>query len=505
MKQKYIILVCVCGLAGCNKLVTVPSPRTSITTNAAFSNPSDANAAVAGLYSLMMTNTGQEVFSNGSLTLYAAIAADEAFPYSGASDPLYNIYTDKPTLVVNEPDITTRIWNPAYQVIYNANRILEGLAASTSSLVTDSIRGELGGEAKFVRALCYFYLTNCYGDVPMPLITDFNVTEHLSRSTQAVVYTQIIQDLKDAQVQLASGNLAGAPQKVRASTWAATALLARVYLYRQEWDSAEAQATALIESGQFSLCSSPSDVFLANSSEAILQLEQDDLNNYAPNGGTFDAQNFTIYNTWAAKDTATQDELLSNPDDYINNFQSAYGGRYIPSPELMAAFEPGDLRKSQWMQTIPTPSAAPFNGAPFYNFYKYTVYQSPSGGVVSQYYMVLRLGEQYLIRAEARAQQGANLAGAASDLNMIRSRAGLPNTAATTAAALLDAVAHERQTELFAEWGHRWFDLKRTGKAGAVLGAIAAKQPWSDDYLLFPISVNDRIDDPHVTQNPGYH
>ena len=117
--------------------------------------------------------------------------------------------------------------------------------------------------------------------------------------------------------------------------------------------------------------------------------------------------------------------------------------------------------------------------------------------------MVLRLAEQYLIRAEARAEQN-NLTGAVADLNIIRNRAGLPNTTAVTQGDILTAIMHERQVELFSEWGHRFFDLKRTGQANTVLGAIASKQPWNTNQLLYPIPVSETTNDAFLQQNPGY-
>ncbi len=98
--------------------------------------------------------------------------------------------------------------------------------------------------------------------------------------------------------------------------------------------------------------------------------------------------------------------------------------------------------------------------------------------------MVLRLAEQYLIRAEARAQQN-NLSGAQDDLNTIRARAGLDNTAANTQTSLLAAVMHERQVEFFCEGGQRWFDLTRTGQANAVLSI--EKPGFKPTDILFPI------------------
>ena len=118
---------------------------------------------------------------------------------------------------------------------------------------------------------------------------------------------------------------------------------------------------------------------------------------------------------------------------------------------------------------------------------------------------MFRLAEQYLIRAEARAQQN-NISGAQADLNAIRTRAGLANVTATTQTGLVTAIYHERQIELFTEFGHRWFDLKRTGQLDAVMG-IAAPQKggtWASYKALIPIPASEISINPHLTQNPGY-
>jgi hypothetical protein len=126
--------------------------------------------------------------------------------------------------------------------------------------------------------------------------------------------------------------------------------------------------------------------------------------------------------------------------------------------------------------------------------------------VLSEYYMVLRLAEQYLIRAEARAHL-RNLPGAIADLDSIRNRAGLPlisiTNPAITREELLIAIQQERQTELFAEWGHRWFDLKRTKQADAVLKD--RKSSWNSTDTLYPVPASERILNPNLTQNDGYN
>ena len=125
--------------------------------------------------------------------------------------------------------------------------------------------------------------------------------------------------------------------------------------------------------------------------------------------------------------------------------------------------------------------------------------------------MLLRFAEQYLIRAEARAQLN-NLGGAQADINMIRTRAGLSGTTAMDQASLLAAIEMERGRELFCEWGHRWFDLKRLpslitpdtkSRADDVLGAL--KSTWKSTAVIYPIPYDARNNNPQLTQNAGYN
>src|SRR6202000_1804437 len=92
------------------------------------------------------------------------------------------------------------------------------------------------GEAKFIRAFWHLYLTNVYGDVPLALTTDYNVTGKLSRTPRVQVLQQVITDLKDAQSSLNSNyvdvtDTTATTERVRPNKAAATALLARVCLY----------------------------------------------------------------------------------------------------------------------------------------------------------------------------------------------------------------------------------------------------------------------------------
>ena len=116
--------------------------------------------------------------------------------------------------------------------------------------------------------------------------------------------------------------------------------------------------------------------------------------------------------------------------------------------------------------------------------------------------MVLRLSEQYLIRSEARARL-EKYSEASIDINAIRHRAGLSDTTAGSIDEFILIVEKERQKELFTEWGHRWFDLKRLLRADAVLQPVKGEN-WQETDKLYPIPASELLSNPNLTQNDGY-
>ena len=167
---------------------------------------------------------------------------------------------------------------------------------------------------------------------------------------------------------------------------------------------------------------------------------------------------------------------------------------YLLRPELLNDFESGDLRKQYWV------AVREFGGDSLYYAFKYKVYGNYAP--ISESYVMLRLADQYLIRAEALAEQG-NLANALDDLNLVRSRAGLTELSGLSQAELLDAIYHERRIEFFCEFGNRWYDLKRTGRVDAVLGLLKP-DTWQSTDALWPIPQNQINQNPALKQNPGY-
>lgn len=454
------ITILVLILTGCKKYVTIDEPVDSITTAGAFSSEATANSAIAGIYSKLINTQNALSFGSGGTTLYVGLSADEVTKVGAANTILG-------PLVLNNLDaqnelIQSFLWEPAYFAIYQSNSALEGL--EKSSQIPTSTKNVLIGECKFIRAFCYFYLTNLWGDIPMPLSSDWSGNYLLKRSQKSEIYEQILLDVKDAEQLLPVAYISPNNERIRPNKFAATALLARVYLYQKDWAKAEAQASSVIgNSATYSLVSNLFDVFRKNSTEAILQFQpSNNLNPFTVVEGSI-IQRFPY---WLLTDT------------------------------MANSFEPGDLRKDSWTGT------KFISGKRYYQPYKYFIDFGDPGGNIPQYYMVLRLAEQYLIRAEARAQQD-KLSESMKDLNMIRSRAGLKDTTANDKLSLLRLIEHERQVELFAEWGHRWFDLIRTDRANAVLGPIKGNT-WSSTDQLYPIPRNEMQKNPNLTQNEGY-
>jgi hypothetical protein len=467
----FIYFLIIGAAAGCKKFVQIDPPNDRIVTASVFNNANAATAAVVSIYTQMAAESY-------SMSLNCGLLSDELKNYSNASS-MIGYYTNS----MSSMGTPATLWNSAYNYIYRANAIIEGLQNNKD--IDKTINYQLAGEAKFIRAYWYFYLTNCYGDVPLVTSTDYTVNSQLARTARSAVYQQIIKDLEEAEGMLNSqfvdqSDTTTTIDRVRPTKWAATALLARTYLYTGDYTKAEMKATEVINnSSVFSLEQDLSKVFLANSTETIWQL------------GVFPP---TVTNTLDGYAFILKAAPRNNGNSNISAISS----------ELLNAFESGDHRKTDWIGAFSTTDAPVVT---YYFPFKYKVYQTINNSI-TEYTMMLRLAEQYLIRAESRVQLEDDPASVLADLDTLRHRAGLPSySAGTDEQSLLNAILHERQVELFAEWGHRWFDLIRTNKANSVMSIVAPLKGgnWSPNWQLFPIPQDERVKDTHLSQNNGYN
>jgi starch-binding outer membrane protein, SusD/RagB family len=479
--QYHIILLSMFVVLGsCSKLVEVDPPIINTNGDNVFNDNSTAVAVLTGIYTNMSNaQVNTEVGWLTNVCFLTGLTGDE-LSLVNKSDGTFAPYYS------NNISPTANTWLNFYNIIFIANSAIEGL--SKSSNLTLDVKNQLLGEAKFIRAFTFFYLVNLYGDVPMPLTTDYQLNRTLPRSPTNDVYNQIEEDLKAAKQLLADHFVAAdcisqTTERVRPIKWAASALLARVYLYRSKFVEAEAESDSLISRSDLFNIVDLDQCFLKNNNEAIWQLQP---------VGTADLKTAntpegTVFNISIAGDI---------------NFYSVY-----LTNSVVSSFDNRDLRRSHWIDSITS------NGMIYYFPYKYKVGQE--NVETKEYSTVLRLSEQYLIRAEARIQQGKITEGL-DDLNIIRKRATdmsapetqqLPQlpTSNVSSDVAMQLVDRERYNELFTEWGHRWFDMKRRGTITKILSVV--KSGWQDTDQLFPLPKAEVGSDPNLIghQNPGYN
>ena len=454
-----ILILAMAVLPACNKLIEIDPPVNEMTSETVFAKDATVKSTLSGLYSQLSQSQTQLV----NLTTFTSLGSDE-LEFLGTAPTYDDVRTNS---MLSASSNAFSVFADLYATVYRANSILEGLQGSTG--VSDTLRRQVIGETRFIRAYCYFYLVNFFSDVPLVVETDVNKTAMLPRTAKAEVYEQIIQDLTAARDSLRTNYSFSAGNRHNANKYAAEALLARVYLYIGNNVAAESNASDVISTTSlYSLIPSASigtGIFVKNSAEAILQFMpwQSATNASTAEGGNFvtTAASFTLRTT------------------FVNSFES------------------GDLRKSKWINTVTFNSVV--NYQPFK--YKYRTSALAVAAGVIEYPTILRLAEQYLIRAEARAKQD-NIAGALADMNAIRARAGLTASTTTDKAALLLEIEKERKFELFCELGHRWFDLQRTNRADAILSPTKAN--WQATDILYPIPQTARDANVNLSQNEGY-
>lgn len=453
-----IIAIFLLMTISCEDFIEVEVPTDKLTVDTVFDSDETAQSAMQGIYNQLFRSVLYSNGSTNSVTALAGLSAGELYPFL-ETDLVYVEFKEN-ELLPNNP-YNYNLWNSAYNAIYMTNSLLEGILESDK--MSEDIKDQLEGEARFIRAFTYFNLVNLYGEVPLVLSTDYRVNAQMGRTSLEDVYGQILTDLQDAIALLDEDYKNG--ERTQVNRYVAEALLARIYLYRQEWELAEAHSTNVIKhSAYYQLLEDLDLIFLMNSREAIWQI--------SPAG-----MGSSVTNT---KEGALF--VSNNPTFGLSN-------------ELAASFEPLDERGVHWLGYD--------SGRDAYYPYKYK--DGRSSNNITEYSMVLRLAEQYLIRAEARAQQG-NLPGGISDVDKIRHRAGLGLLSETNPEinqdSLIDEILNERKKELFTEWGHRWLDLKRLGEASEILGST--NPLWQDTDVLYPIPEQERMKNTNLGQNQGY-
>ncbi|RAV28386.1 RagB/SusD family nutrient uptake outer membrane protein [Sinomicrobium soli] len=374
------------------------------------------------------------------------------------------------------PSITD-VWTHWYKSIGRASYAIE--YAEEYGLSDENHKNRLIGEAKFLRALHYFWLVRSFGDIPLQHI------DLIERVPVEEVYAFIEQDLTEAIEVLPLKSEYAASDLGRATKGAAQALLSKVYLYQERWEDAQNYANMVITSGEYSLEPNYEDIWREYSENGVESI--------------FEVQ--------------ARGEQIAHGVNQYSQTQAPRGtggwgwGYNVPSQDLLDAFntENDNIRRDA---TIIFRGETLWDGRevsesvenPMYNEKAYSSANlGDSDG--DKNVRILRFGEILLIHAEAANESGdANTA--LSSLNRVRDRVDLPLIETADQGQLRELIWKERRLELAFEHD-RWFDLIRTGQAGQVMRAHG--KPFEDGkHELFPIP-NDQINQtPEMTQNPGW-
>ncbi|OOG16067.1 hypothetical protein BWD42_22035 [Sphingobacterium sp. CZ-UAM] len=457
---KALLLGITLSATSCGKQL-FEDPYAYLSPEQAFSTPDRIAKSATGLYDALQNRE----FLGGRTLIYADIR--------GADCGVNTFFGNMPQFsTLLSTDITVKdAYQGGYRTINETNLFIENLTAKPG-VVNAAQEAQYFGEAKFIRALTYFYLVNLWAQpynftsgathAGVPLVlkttsTPFSEDNNIPRATVKEVYDQIISDLLAAESSLPASSAPEFSTVARATKSAAQALLARVYLYEGNYAKALEFANKVINTNSYSLNASPLEAFRnTTTAESIFSV--------AHNGG-------------------------DNP-----NTNNALGQHYSPSlradiqvlPTYVSLMSAIDKRKTELITQK--------NGA-FYTL-KYTS--------VSDWAPILKYNEILLTKAEALANQSTGVSAEALALvNVVRHRSAPSETiVATSKASLIEAILKERRIELGFE-GHGILEYLRT-KRNIPAHSTVSEQIYGSDFVALPIPFDDMQKNPNLVQNPGY-
>ena len=488
----------VISLSACNNSWLSPAAEDQlITQDSTFLVPANAEKFVNACYNQLL----QWQTSSFSFVGYAGITSDDA---DKGSDP-GDLGSDKDQMDNITYTSTSGSIGEGWTGNYNGvTRCNQAIANVPKYSITDAQKTRFLGEARFLRALYYFNLVRCFGDIPLVnKVIDASNEADLNLANTRVpkdsVYAFIEKDLNFAITNLPKNTEYSSADLGRATKGAATALLAKVSMYEKKWAQALSLTDQIIGGtvGSYGLVTDYASIWREvgeNSSESLFEIQA---RGTTPNAGI---QGFV--DIQGVRGSITYPDGTSGISGW---------GFNTPSQDLNNAYEVGDVRKAA---TIMYKGQTLWDGAvvgtdvanPMYNYKAYVSkkLESFNGNdwESNKNIRVLRMGEVYLINAEA-ANELTKTSQAQTSLNAVRVRAGLANTTASNQTDLRTAIWKERRVELAMEYD-RFFDLIRQGRAGTVLRALG-KNFVDGKNEVFPIPQTE-IDASNgkLTQNSGY-
>jgi len=454
MKNTLILLFITLAIVGCKDEVLDLEPQSEIGSNGFYSNAEEVELATIAIYDGL-----QEVpLREFALT---EMRSDNTRTKSSEGDwAQFESFTVEPTNLT-----VGTYWSANYNVIFRANRVLESLDVVGEG----SLRNQLEGEAKFCRALSHFNLVRAYGDIPiLDRVIGPEESDYFDRDATSAVLEVIAQDLLEATGLLpAKGDI----DFGRATSGAAQALLAKVYLTQGNYAGAEGLLETLLADANYELEPNYSDIFYTEANDEIIfaiPYLNDDIN---------ESQDFSFEMT--AGGVVSGLNYLT--DDFIANIDPT------DTERLAVLRNPGNVAEVGKFLTT-----------------------SADARLCGNDWIVLRLADVHLMYVEAKLAGGNSTQDldAIASYNAIRNRVGLselPTDGGGTVT--LQLLLDERRFELAFE-NHRFYDLVRTGQAQDVLTAFADNEGvnFTATDLILPIPQGEiNVSGGLLVQNPGYN
>ncbi|MDN3595230.1 RagB/SusD family nutrient uptake outer membrane protein [Zunongwangia endophytica] len=458
------------SLSSCEDYLDIPAPSNAFYEENTFVNDATTATTINGVLAQLSVN-----YYLSNLSLYTGLYTDE-FTLNLNNAAFYQRFYNNDLNSNQAPSV----WSDFYPLVYRVNAIIEGINDTSATL---SNKDQYLGEAYFLRAFSFYYLTNIYGDIALPTTSDYEVNNTLSRQPQEEAFQQIIADLEMAESLLSESYVTSdgleTSSQARPNKTAAQALLSRVLLQTENWEEAAEISSAILDQSGQSLVDTE-NVFKTDSGAMIWEL----MPNNNPDSYMKYVPDYNIYFGWNYGFSPVEVEF-GNAPVYLSESQ-------------LDVFEEGDLRFQNWVYPVELPDTT------YYLPYKY---QTQTAGEEAS--AILRIAEQYLINAEANAEMG-DLGAAVTSINAVRNRAGLPDITANSSEEVLAAIAKERRTEFFAEGGYRFFDLKRTNTIDEVMNDVVTDKTkfgevtWDSYKQFWPISYSEINANPNLEQTEGY-
>ncbi len=474
MKKSLILLCTVAFLfSACDSEFLEIFPETELSSPVFFKTEADFQQAVNAAYVPLRSIVNDRAWLLGEMhsdnTYYARN------PLFGATEQQEDI-ADFAIPTADGLTTNTHVLNQYrldYQIIARTNQILV--------LIDDvnfdpASKANLKGQAQFLRAYAYFELVRYFGKAPLHLTPVANRAEAAAElATAEQLYAQIEKDALAATTALLPKSTQEAG---RATSGAAKTLLANVYIQQKKWAQAEPLLRDVITSGEYSLIPNYADAFSTstgnkNNKESVFEVQF--LEGSAGLNGGF------LYNFMPRP--MSPEEL--KPITGTSNPQPLTGeGNNIPTPDIIAAYEPGDTRKDASIGYV-TLSGSLRKDKVYPYIQKYAKAHALHGNHGINW-PIYRYSEVLLFMAEALNEQGKT-SEAATYLNQVRKRAGLADTKAASQTAMRDAIFQERRVELAFE-NKRWFDLLRSGKAVETITAYGNRIKTNPAAYYYPVS-----------------